>query len=132
MALFGQRVGCVLEARFCAELRDLDRRISREMPAAQRAEHTAKTYRMVVAAADAARDALPGAIFFVLGSLRLAERAHAHLHSSYATGLYDLGYLSVAWAVQIRSIQGEHEEMGVLAAIQIQEFQKCETLKCEP
>ena len=93
MALFGQRVGCVLEARFCAELRDLDRRISREMPAAQRAEHTAKTYRMVVAAADAARDALPGASFFVLGSLRLAERAHAHLHSSYATGLYDLGYL---------------------------------------
>ena len=38
-------------------------------------------------------DAPAGESFFALGQMRSAERARAHLHSSYVTGVYDLGHL---------------------------------------
>ena len=69
----------------------------RDVPAAKRAEHASKTYHMFVCAADAARDAPPGVGpdtgFFALGQFRSAEKARAHLHSNYATAIYDLGHL---------------------------------------
>ena len=45
---------------------------------------------------EAARSAPPGDGFFTLGQFRSAEKARAHLHSSYATGIYDLGHLAPA------------------------------------
>ena len=91
--LFPHRVAAVLETRFGAELRTLDQRIMADVPAAKRGEHASKTYHMFVAAADAVRDAPPGDSFFALGQFRSAEKARAYLHSSYATGIYDLGHL---------------------------------------
>eukprot|EP00908_Phaeocystis_cordata_P003532 Transcript_13872.p1 GENE.Transcript_13872~~Transcript_13872.p1 ORF type:complete len:406 (+),score=189.68 Transcript_13872:932-2149(+) len=99
-ALFPHRVGAALELRFCAELRTLDQRIMADVPAAKRGEHASKTYHMLVGAADAARDAPPGDGFFALGQFRSAEQARAHLHSSYATGIYDLGHLELSDSVQ--------------------------------
>ena len=91
--LFPHRVPSALEMRFCAELRALDQRIMADVPVAKRGEHASKTYHMSVAAADAVRDATPGDSFFALGQFRSAEKARAYLHSSYATGIYDLGHL---------------------------------------
>ena len=89
-----------VELRFCAELRTLDQRIMADVPAAKRGEHASKTYHMLVGAADVARDAPPGDGFFALGQFRSAEKARAHLHSSYATGIYDLGHLELSDSVQ--------------------------------
>ena len=94
-ALFTHRVASALEMRFCAELRTLDQRIMADVPAAKRGEHASKTYHLFVSAADAVRDAPPGDSFFALGQFRSAEKARAHLHSSYATGIYDLGHLQL-------------------------------------
>ena len=93
--LFTHRVASALEMRFCAELRTLDQRIMADVPAAKRGEHASKTYHLFVSAADAVRDAPPGDSFFALGQFRSAEKARAHLHSSYATGIYDLGHLQL-------------------------------------
>jgi len=92
-ALFTHRAASVLEMRFCSELRSLDQRIMADVPEAKRGEHASKTYHMCVAAADAVRDAPPGDSFFAVGQFRSAEKARAYLHSSYATGIYDLGHL---------------------------------------
>lgn len=92
-ALFHHRVASALEMRFCSELRALDQRIMAEVPPPKRGEHTSKTYHMFVAAANALRDAPAGESFFALGQMRKVEGARAHLHSSYATGVYDLGHL---------------------------------------
>ena len=51
-------------------------------------------YHMMVQVADAALDAPPDdGGFFALGQFRSAEKARAHLHSSYATGIYSLAAL---------------------------------------
>ena len=92
-AHFTHRAASVLEMRFCSELRSLDQRIMADVPAAKRGEHASKTYHLFVGAADAVRDAPAGDSFFALGQFRSAEKARAHLHSSYATGVYDLGHL---------------------------------------
>ena len=92
-ALFRHRVASALEMRFCSELRALDQRIMAEVPPPKRGEHASKTYHMFVATADALRDAPAGESFFALGQFRSAEKARAQLHSSYATGVYDLGHL---------------------------------------
>ena len=93
-ALFPHRHDAALERRFCAELCTLDERIMADVPAEKRGEHASKTYHMLVSAAEAARSAPPGDGFFALGQFRSAEKARAHLHSSYATGIYDLGHLA--------------------------------------
>ena len=95
-ALFPHRHDAALERRFCAELCTLDERIMADVPAEKRGEHASKTYHMLVCAAEAARSAPPGDGFFTLGQFRSAEKARAHLHSSYATGIYDLGHLAPA------------------------------------
>ena len=92
-ALFTHRVASALEMRFGAELHTLDQRIMADVPAAKRGEHASKTYHLFVGAADAVRDAPAGDSFFALGQFRSAEKARAYLHSSYATGIYDLGHL---------------------------------------
>ena len=93
-ALFPHRHDAALERRFCSELCTLDERIMADVPAEKRGEHASKTYHMLVSAAEAARSAPPGDGFFALGQFRSAEKARAHLHSSYATGIYDLGHLA--------------------------------------
>ena len=94
--LFERRLAPASEAAFCEQLRTLSARIMADVPAEKRGEHASKTYHMLVSAAEAARSAPPGDGFFALGQFRSAEKARAHLHSSYATGIYDLGHLAPA------------------------------------
>ena len=76
-----------------SELRAVDGHIMRDVPADKRREHASKTYHMMLCAADAERDSPPGVGFFAIGQFRSAEKACAHLHSSYAGGIYDLAHL---------------------------------------
>ena len=88
-ALLSSRLPSDLEAAFIAELRRLAARIAYDLPSPEAiAAHAYKTYALVVACA-AAMDG-GGGEFFALGAHRVAEKARAHMHSSFALGLYDL------------------------------------------
>ena len=74
---------------FLAELCALASKISAEAPPDKRREHASKTYCLVAAVAREVARVGEGADFFVLGQFRGVEKARAHMHSSYALGVYD-------------------------------------------
>ena len=86
------RLSGEIERAFLGELRRLAARIAFDASADVRRQHVYKTYALVVACAEASE--ADGEEFFVLGAHRPSEKARAHLHSSFATGLFNLE----AWA----------------------------------
>lgn len=91
-SLSGARLPTDLEEKFISELRRLAARISSDATDEVRREHAYKTYALVAACAAALDGASSAAErdFFVLGADRPAEKARAHMHASFALGLFDV------------------------------------------
>lgn len=91
-ALFHHRVAAADEAGFNDALIALDERIMRGASEATRRSHASKTYHMMAACARALTT-VPASPFIALGQFRNSEKGFAHLPSSVAGGVYDLGHL---------------------------------------
>jgi hypothetical protein len=84
--LFKLRLMDVEEA-FMRELRMIATNIIKDTPDAKRKEHASKTYHMLSCIGGLAEKDKE---FFALGRFRSSEHARAHMHSSYAMGVYSL------------------------------------------
>lgn len=95
VSLLERRLGAPAQAAFHRQLARLAAQILAAAPAELRKEHASKTYCLVAAThAEVARRGA-AADFFVTGQWRGAEKARAHLHSSYALGIYDVSQFAV-------------------------------------
>lgn len=90
--LFERRLPRERERAFSNELVSLSNKVLSDVPPAKRCEHASKTYWMLACIiSEEARKR--GGDFVALGRFRSAEKARAHMHSTTATGLFDLAAL---------------------------------------